>query len=1346
MTAAFTGKCFHIPHPFRSASLLLAGVLTLLFSLAIVAVTPATSYAEGSRNINPGGTYRAYLEQDTTTLAGEVRTNEIGVYAKKGEAIYFASSVKAGNLDLTNEMMGTDFSEQELEAINNNSIVVCTPQWDRQKNPHAYPYINGMPDETVLIFRVDQNIDGSWRGYITDYLAEQKGPRVNNNTEGYAPHSLTADVEGIYYFRFYGSDQSEQNAQVAFVGEEERFEENQGSKAVAAWDISVFEGNSYQEGRVFSNKLFLTTGSADSGEEALQSSVYILTKDGYTYQVDFNGLQTTSFLFYSNLRGMLYENDLGYRSLFHSVKSNNSTMSDLADHNVFINATPTEDIDRTHLIFLSAPDAYVYDKYVGSSDITNTELSTAIEGLSFTPAYNPRGGQPATVIGFGGTFSFENDGSLNGSSFQITLDFSTEEDPDNKVILSSALVQGTNSVYWGGLDRYGNVVDAGVYDKGVLFEIKGGEAHFVFLDVENNPNGIKITMLNGASADEGLATVYYNNRNVRTAYASGWTEKNWTVADGIDALSGIDSSQGVSAYTENAGDQVAFDLWTYHSESVILDCPFEVYKGNIDFTLTHTWDTEGDASDLAPGQGTEVNVQLQWRIKNSGEDWVAYDGALEHYHAPILYATNTEYDAHNPLFSGLEQYAGKSPQGKVLFYEYRAIETSLSENYLTDEVSYGIYDLNGVARVMNLTARYSPEKGMVIFFMNWEGDSEAEEVRPESIQLQVFSRELGTDNAWQALSADEGGKVTLEGLLGWTTELILPMHNDQGVKLEYSVMQLSYTMKGKDSVSVLNTQSTDDDAVIPTPVLKNAEGYQIPLYSVNGEQWTSERSGSVDFSQEARFARIEVMSSYTTSLTVALEELENTDLSLFESVTIRVQKDGIDVEELEVELTKEKTSHVFEGLETGHMYTTRIVDWENNSFLREQEMYGDDGYSRHSGKKVRGYFETYVDDANLTSFTVEKKWPTPLGQDPVSVALLISYNDSRADYHESATLSQDDDWVHTFTGLGTGGNITVEEISETSGYQAQYGLITGNDANGYRQLIMNNSDETTITVKKVWEGDDSASSVRPEAIRAELYYREKGSGESWEVYEDLAIPSIELSNLNNWSLDVEVVSSYQGASYEYYVKEIAYKLSGETDFIEIKGGEYAEGYMPVSYRLDGGTVSAKHSQLIDFEKNASAAVELISAYTTSLTAVVSWVNENENDQNNDWSVNIQLHKDDEAVDGQVVELTDESASYTFDDLETGYVYSFVEVGKPESYEDRYTTIEGEDGYSVIGTEEIRGYYQGVTNVAVSTTDETYDSVDSDPEDIMGRIGLSAVVFAGGVVLCFLIVTIRKKMR
>lgn len=1351
-------KTKHVPS-IKGAACFFSTVL--LWALCLLVLSPASAMAEGSKDLVLYGGYRPYIEQYGSSSADESQTTEVGVYVRSGETLYFGSSVRIANLGLTNDKMGMDFSDEELVDLNENHIIVCSPDWDREKNPHAYPYINGEQDQTVSLYRVDKTIDNNLRGFISSYADELSGPAISGVEEesnsplssqldfdsagdlkGYTPHTLTAEVEGVYHFRFCSVNESAQEPRATVVGEDEDFELNQGSATVAAWDVSVYsaEGGS-QSGRVFVNELFLNMGANVPGEDVLNSKVHVLTSDGYEYQVDFNGMDPFNLKFFSNLRGMLKKTEAGYQSLYHSVKSQSRSLSDLVENEVYSNIKPTEDSDQTHRVFLNRPDAFALQQFTGFDYLSDGTLKNTVEDVVFTPSFNPEDVEDGTIVGFGGTFSFYNEGAIEGSSYQITLDFGDTDTPDNKVVLSNSLVKGNNLVYWDGLDQYGQTVPSGVYDNDILVEIKGGEAHFPLIDINENRKGVKITLMNDIDEVIDKTVVHYNNLSNKQTYQGSWGEENWTLLDKVDMSAGVSSAEGVLAYGQESGSYAVLDLWAYQAHALSLPCRFEVYQGTMPFAVSQRWDTAGDSASVTPAEGDRIDLQLQWRIKGSKDTWQNYDGLREEYHEPLASFVQSTYDPASPLFVGLEQYFGRDiASGDPLTYQYRVVPRGLPSGYQQIAAHFESYDLNGVAYALDAEYAYRPDSGIITVVKEWEGDDAATGVRPQGLRIKVFQRTAGSDDAWEEASASEGEGVVLSADDGWCADVVVPLA-EKGLSQEYYLTLVSYSLNGEVWLMLDSNRTEFLAGDISQGSNYNAPGYTDPVYAIDDGEARGYWSNGFELYADKPLAKVTISDLYQTALTVSHVWETGVDPQPLNSVTVQLQQDGVDVEGAFVELTKDNPSHTFEGLEVGHSYTTRILASAQDYRIQQGKVMGEIGYSLINNTSQRGYYESYTSVYRYTALTVTKEWDgDQTTQDPVAVQMEITFNDGQESYRQSAALSADNGWEHTFYKLPVGGGISVGEGSSPEGFIALYDTLTGTDLSGYTQELFNKKESSTITLQKTWEGDGSASGVRPDAVRLQLYYREKGSNAQWRTYDDNAQGLYELSSLNRWTLDVAVERARAEKELEYYVEEVAYKKAGASAFTTLSPDAYAPGYALPVYSLDEGSVSEGASSIIDLENRTLSKVNSISTYTTLFTVVAAW----QQQSGEAGEMLIQLQKDGENIPGATVALDPINTTHTFSDLATGHFYAVTKVSQHEGFEESYTEVQGEDGYSTIGSEVERGYYQGVTNVEVAIAGNDLGSEAQRTENgIRMTLGAFALV-ALGVGVYFLIVAMRKR--
>lgn len=243
---------------------------------------------------------------------------------------------------------------------------------------------------------------------------------------------------------------------------------------VSAWDVTVADSKgNVQNGRAWSDVLALNAGNH---QRSIYSNFYILTKDGFEYQFNSNGMQPYGFAFYANNRGFLLDRFNQYtdyttpdnlQSFAHSfysfgesdsvgaapqymeVDSNgNPVIIDGKVYNTSVlpNYTPTDtEKDHNHKIFFNEVESNnpVLTAYTTSGKLAdNDSITKKSTELNITPTYTGLGVQADIVGGInygtkgvGGYFTFEVSNEqlskVQGSSYNITLDFSGYELDDN---------------------------------------------------------------------------------------------------------------------------------------------------------------------------------------------------------------------------------------------------------------------------------------------------------------------------------------------------------------------------------------------------------------------------------------------------------------------------------------------------------------------------------------------------------------------------------------------------------------------------------------------------------------------------------------------------------------------------------------------------------------------------------------------------------------------------------------------------------------------------------------------------------------------------------------------------
>ncbi|MBE8712623.1 DUF7507 domain-containing protein [Sphingobacterium hungaricum] len=452
--------------------------------------------AEGSKDLYPLGVSgnRAFLVSGHYSLSSTsfpfVNYGEHYAYVKPGEVLAVASSAQG---------IGSGY----IRLTNPSGVVITT---------------QGTSDGII------GNTGSGTRS------AELAGPRI-----GYTPFEIVIDGSnaGIWKVEFIPpSDMpDESNRSPASVLADSDWEQNQYNNFIAAWDISVFNPiiNDWTDGRVYTNilNLQINAGPLSNSFGAFYGQNYVMTNDGYIYRVKGNGSNGIAFSYFVNNKGYLDIND---EPLYKSVNS-----SRLGDFNIQDPRGADGFGQVTHKMMYNLPNADLPELASGAAPGGSTWLlkkdrETAVVG-------NIR------IVGLEGTEDFVSSRGSNiyfetnlEATYKITVASADELMPFEPATLIVSGKDGLNQVYWNGKDGNGVLLPAGEqYAVTIKVELLGGEVHFPYIDMEINPNGIIIELLNDNLIDVESDIVYWDDNDISPG-APGES------SDPITNLTGISSN------------------------------------------------------------------------------------------------------------------------------------------------------------------------------------------------------------------------------------------------------------------------------------------------------------------------------------------------------------------------------------------------------------------------------------------------------------------------------------------------------------------------------------------------------------------------------------------------------------------------------------------------------------------------------------------------------------------------------------------------------------------------------------------------------------------------------------
>ena len=264
---------------------------------------------------------------------------------------------------------------------------------------------------------------------------------------------------------------------------------------------------------------------------------------------------------------------------------------------------------------------------------------------------------------------------------------------------------------------------------------------------------------------------------------------------------------------------------------------------------------------------------------------------------------------------------------------------------------------------------------------------------------------------------------------------------------------------------------------------------------------------------------------------------------------------------------------------------------------------------------------SFINRRSSIELSVSKEW---VGDDdhvrPTTIQVQLYHNNVA--YGTPVTLSAEDGWVYSWTGLDNTGTWTVEEVNVPEGYAR----VPEIRANGDRAWVIVNtyteSLTTDITVNKVWLRDNPET--RPGSITVQLYRSNEPYGEPVVLTEDAD---------GNWT-------------YTWYDLDVHEDWS----VLEVN---VPDGYDATYSRNQDGTV-----------------LTITNTGAAEVTVTKEWDDEDDADGIRPESVTVQLWR------GMFLHDTvtlDESNnwSYTWSNLPLGYDYRVVEVDVPEGYDASY---------------------------------------------------------------------------
>ena len=412
----------------------------------------------------------------------------------------------------------------------------------------------GIQGGFILVYRPDGTLHSTFNGadgtaIINDDVEEFDGPSGGGtiNGDGYVPGVIQVQEgeAGVWtvVLDYPPENYTSANFDNLMNGDPwtRAIDQPATGRVALAWDVTISQGGAGNtggtlvEGRVYSNE-YISIVSQNGN--ATSPTFFILTRSGFSYQIDFMQADPWGFPLFSNSRGIVRGDQTATNQSFD--RSDYIRTADIASFEedlLYLYHPQAEDtgLISNNKIFFNPPDSNMPNVAV-VTDIVNgfnthvTWLFTEVadQNIGENP-FGFTGNVPADGVcspnltmqeGEGGNFVYD---SQVGGIGQLLLDLDNNgsfNDPIDRIIESEAVLGQGNNIFWDGRDGLGNIIPANPnFQFNFDLSVRGGEIHVLMDDVENNLGGVAFTRLNGVNSPSNI--FFYDHSQIPLLEVSG---------------------------------------------------------------------------------------------------------------------------------------------------------------------------------------------------------------------------------------------------------------------------------------------------------------------------------------------------------------------------------------------------------------------------------------------------------------------------------------------------------------------------------------------------------------------------------------------------------------------------------------------------------------------------------------------------------------------------------------------------------------------------------------------------------------------------------------------------------
>ena len=491
--------------------------------------------------------------------------------------------------------------------------------------------------------------------------------------------------------------------------------------------------------------------------------------------------------------------------------------------------------------------------------------------------------------------------------------------------------------------------------------------------------------------------------------------------------------------------------------------------------------------------------------------------------------------------------AGNNWTAKVTGLAKKANGTDIAYSWSEGSMptGYSLTDTSVDGTVTTLTNTYAPEETSVSVRKVWDDSSNQDGIRPASVTVQLYADgtasgapvDLNAANNWSHTWTKLAKKANKTDIEYTVDEVSVPADYTKTVsaneaKTEYVITNTHVTETTEATVKKVWNDSNDQDGKRPAELTVNLMNGNTVVRTVTlnaGNNWTAKVTGlakkanGTDIAYSWSEGSMPTGYSLTdTSVDGTVTTLTNTYAPEETSVSVRKvwtdsdNQDGIRPASVTVQLYADGTasgapvdlnaannwSHTWSGLakkanKTDIKYT---VD--------EVSVPADYTKTVSTNEAKTEYVITNTHVTETTEATVKKVWNDSNDQDGKRPAELTVNLMNGNTVVRTVTLNAGNNWTAKVTGLAKKANGTDIAYSWSEGSMPTGYSLTDTSVDGTVTTLTNTyaPEETSVSVRKVWDDSSNQDGIRPASVTVQLYADGKANG-----------APVDLNAANNWS-------------------------------------------------------------------------------------------------------------------------------------------------------------------------------------------------------------------------------------